>query len=54
MKTILSAGTGLLCLAAPMFAGQPAPVVPEPATIGLMGAGLGAILVARHYIKKRK
>jgi len=51
--SVLSAAIAILSCAAPAFAGT-VPVVPEPATILLMGGGLGAILVIREMRNKKK
>jgi hypothetical protein len=49
---LLSAGIALLCFASPAFAGLI--VTPEPSTVLLIGGGLGAILVIRHLVAKKK
>jgi|HubBroStandDraft_1064217.scaffolds.fasta_scaffold394836_3 hypothetical protein len=52
-RNLLSLGISLICLSAPAFAGVTV-VTPEPATMLLIGGGLGAILVVRHATKKKK
>jgi hypothetical protein len=50
-RNLLSLGIALLCLAVPVFAGESQ--TPEPATMLLIGGGLGAILVVRQLAKKK-
>jgi hypothetical protein len=43
----------LLVLASPAYAGTPVSATPEPATIGLLLTGLGAIGIGAWYKRRR-
>ena len=47
----LSAGVLLLTSTGPLLASS---VVPEPSTFVLMGGGIGALLVVRHFVNRKK
>lgn len=53
LRIIMRIGV-LSAVSLPAFAGVPAPVAPEPATIGLIGAGVAAVLGIRYYRSRKR
>ena len=51
-KSALVLGAAVAVLAAPAFAGEPIPVVPEPGTMALLASGIGGIAVLRRMLKR--
>ncbi len=53
VRTLMRIGIlGAMCV--PVFAGTAVPAVPEPATMGLIGAGLATVLGIRYYRSRKR
>lgn len=53
LRIIMRIGV-LSAVSLPAFAGVSAPVAPEPATIGLIGAGVAAVFGIRYYRSRKR
>ena len=56
MKRSMAPVLSLSCLllASPLFAGVPVTPAPEPATFALVGAAVGGLLLAKHFLRNKR